>query len=940
MHPLIMKAENPTTAHAPSNKGLFYLFFFLSGLTALVYETAFVRQLQLIFGSTLSAVSVVVAVFFGGLAIGAFLIGPRADRHPPLRLYGLLEIGTGFWAVIAVALIPLIRKSYATLSASIGLSASAHTALQIIMSILVLLPVTVLMGATLPTLSRGLTSAIHNRFLRISSLYGINTIGATAGTLLCGFVLLEHLGYLKTILAAMVVNFAVGFAAMLTAHKKRNRVVAMATPDIETPVNTVRASDHWLRRLLIVIASLSGFAALGYEVLWFRILAFSVITDTYAFTLMLGVYLLGIGGGSLIASRRFHKMKLAGKQDSYWFELGILEITVALMVAIGFCVLIWMNTALPRPGLTDPSYWTKTLLNTTLQAVLLILPATLLLGYLFPLMVSLYAGSMQRLARQVGRISAANTAGAICGSLVAGFMLIPLIGIQDSLLVLTAISSILGLAALLFGPLKRRKKIVSTGIGAAVTLMILILFPVRPNFGFLQIASHKNAELLFYREGSDGTVMVTQDKGDRNIRRLLINQQQATSTYLPGQRKNHLMGHLPFWACPHAKNALVICFGSGGTFGALGLYDLDQVDCVEISAAVIDAASYFTAWNANVLQRDNVNIIIDDGRSYLLTTGEKYDIITLEPMHPGLKGVSSLYSIEFYEEAKSKLKADGILCQWIPLYSMSAQDARSLLATAVAVFPQSSFWIVGSEGILLCARDSLGIDWGWFRRHIEDVKIQDALRKVYLEDYWTVLSGYLLGPEGLRKYTRGAQVVTDDRPFIEYSIPRHKHIFPWDDILSLSTARESPITIIQGISIPEREALVTSWKKKKETWSIRDQGFAAIAQGDYAAACVHLENVYANDPNDRYAIFFLREIYWRYGVELSRRERWDDAVAFYQRAVSLAREDPRGYFYLGVSLYNAGRSQEALVALRRAIHLKPDFREALDLVQKITGILR
>jgi spermidine synthase len=928
--------EQPSSIPPRSKQSTwYYLFFFLSGLTALVYETAFVRQLQLIFGSTLSAVSVVVAVFFGGLAIGAALIGPRADQYSPLRLYGILEIGTGLWAIVAVVIIPVVRSFYASLTSTVQLPVSVHTLLQAIMSILILLPATILMGATLPALSRGLTRNAAKRFRSISTLYGINTIGATTGTILCGFFLLEHLGYLKTIVAAMAVNFLIGGAAILLSPKQHQEGITRRQPGTKASIGAARPREHRLRMVLISMAAISGFAALGYEVVWFRTLAFSVVTDTYAFAIMLGVYLLGIGGGSMIAARRFHRTRHENRDARKWFELGVLEIAATVMVALGFSILVWLNTSLPRPAVTNPAYWVSTLGNITLQAIVLILPATLIFGYVFPLMVSLYAGSIRQLARQVGRITAVNTAGAIAGSLAAGFILIPLVGIQWALLVLMGLSSMLAVMAFLFGPLRRRQRITGATIASAVILGILIFFPIRPHFGFRQIPSYEKAELLFYHEGADGTVMVTQDKGDRSIRRLLINQQQATSTYLPGQRKNQLMGHLPLWACSGAKNALVICFGSGGTFGALGLYELDRVDCVEISAAVLDAASYFTEWNGNVLERKNVNIIIDDGRSYLLTTRDTYDIITLEPMHPGLKGVSSLYSLEFYEEARKRLNTNGVLCQWIPLYSMSGQDARSLLATALTVFPQSSLWIVGSEGILLCARDSLTINWSWMMKHMSNPTIKQTLKKVYLDNFWTLLSGYLLGPQGLHQYTSNVALVLDDRPHIEYSIPRHQHIFPWNEILGLAAKRESPINIITGISQSTREALNSTWMVRKKTWAIRDQGFAAIAQGDHGTARVRFEHVYANDPQDRYAVFFLKEIYWRYGVELSRRQRWQEAVALYKRAVLLEPDDPRGHFYLGVALYNAGQTHEAVTAIGQALTLQPDLREAQEFLQEI-----
>jgi len=921
----------------------FYLFFFFSGVTALIYETAFARQLHLIFGSTLSAVSVVVAVFLGGIALGAALLGPCADRYSPLRLYGLLEIGVGVCALLAVILVPVIRILYAHLSPYLQLSGGFRTVVQGIMSAIILLPATMLMGATLPTLSRGLTVSLEQRFSRISGLYGINTIGAVLGTVLCGFISLEYLGCFKTVMAAMTANFLIGFFALMLAARHKQNTPQESTTEKRTPQQkkpnlpkaNIAKKDH-LRNLLLIMAAVSGLAALGYEVVWFRILSFSVVTDTYAFALMLGIYLLGIGGGSMIAALRLrHRKGNAFTSTISWLELGILEICIAILVIAGFAALIWLNTQLPKPHISDPNFWSKTLRNISLQALILIMPVTLILGYIFPLLVALYTASIRKMGSHVGRVSAVNTLGSIIGSLSSAFILIPLIGIQKSLLLLTGLSVVVGITALIFGPMKRHTRLATLGVCVTAFIFSIIFFPIRPHFGFLQIPTHKNASLLFYKESADQTVMVTEDYGYRKIRRLLINQQQATSTDVVGQRKNHLMGHLPLWACPEAQKALVICFGSGGTFGALGLYDLERVDCIEICSAVIKAASFFKKWNGDVLSRRHVRLIIDDGRSYLLTTGEQYDIITLEPMHPGLMGVSSLYSMEFYQEARKRLRPGGVLCQWVPLYSMTGQDVRSLIATAINVFPNSSLWIVGSEGILLCAKDSLFIDWNWLEAQILDEKIQESLRNVYLDDPWTVLSGFLLGPEGLTKFTTKAPIIRDDHPFIEYTIPRHQNHFPWDEMLPLAENRESPMKLMKGMSLIERDSFAKKWERKKSSWIERDRGYAAFSRGDFAAARRHLETAYSHNFEDRYTAYFLKEIYWRYGLEFSRRGLGAEAIEVYRRACRLDTDDPRSHFYLAVALYNEGRIEESVAEILTAMRLKPDFTEAKSLLARI-----
>ncbi|TET47569.1 tetratricopeptide repeat protein [candidate division TA06 bacterium] len=914
----------------------FYLFFFITGATGLIYETTFARQLQLVFGSTLSAVSVVVAVFFGGMALGAALLGKYADRFSPIRFYGILEIGSGLLALLAAFLVPQIRNLYAHLYPLLPASGYLRTGTQGVLTVILLLPPTLLIGATLPALSRGLTVSFGKRFTRIGALYGLNTLGAAFGTILCGFLLLEHLGYGMSILSAALVNISIGLIALILAPRfatafsaaKQGRSKRQRVPRSDNAASKRPNQQKGLSRLILLLAGLSGLAALGYEIVWFRILSFSVVVDAYAFALMLGVYLLGIGGGSLVAAWRFRR-----SQGSL-LELGLLEVALSIFAVVGFIGLILLKFHIPQPVTGDPNFWWKELVSTSLLAIILILPATLIMGYVFPMLVSLYTSRKDRLGAQVGKVVAVNTLGAIVGSIISGFIFIPLVGIQKSLILFAGLSGVVGIIALTFGPMQTISRTLSLVFSVPLIVLSFLLVPLRSDFGFLQIPGHKKAQLLYYRESADQTVMVTRDVGGRKIQRLILNQQQATSTSLPGQRKNQLLGHLPLWACPDARTALVICFGSGGTFGALGAYDLERVDCVEICPAVIEAAHLFSRWNGDVLSKPNVRVIVDDGRSYLLTTQESYDIITLEPMHPGLKGVSSLYSLEFYMEARNRLRPGGVLCQWIPLYGMNGEDARSLIATATEIFPQSSLWLVGAEGILVCARDSLFIGWDWLQKKFGDGEVQAVLRQVRLEDPWAILSGYLLGPEGLRDFVQGAPIVRDDRPFTEYSIPRHKHIFPWDEMLTLVEKRESPMAMMKGVSKEEIDSLESLWTERKNVWVDRDRGFAAFSQGDMPRARRYLEAAYQQNPSDRYTAHFLEEVYWKYGLRYGRQGLVDDAVEAYRMAAHVEPRDPESHFYLAVALANVGQRQEAVKEARITLELEPEHRGAKSLLDR------
>ncbi|MBD3170080.1 MAG: MFS transporter [candidate division Zixibacteria bacterium] len=904
----------------------FYLMFFITGATGLIYETTFARQLQLTFGSTIAAVSVVVAVFFGGMALGAYSLGRLADKHHPFKVYGFLEIMSGAAAVTAVIIVPYIRDIYALIYPVLPDSMAFKSAIRAILAIIVLLPLTVLIGATLPALSKGVTRQFNKRFSNIGGLYGLNTFGAALGCLLCGFILLEYLGYRVSVIGASAINLAIGIIALNLAPKLNT----------ESPVQARSGKEAGAKEklkprqvLILIIAGFSGLTALGYEIVWFRTLNLSVVVDSYAFALMLGIYLIGIAIGSLIASGSFRK------REGSLFELGITQFGILILAVGGFIALNHLDLFGMRPDPSRADYWWRNLLTIGLKATVLILPSTIIMGYAFPILVSLYTHSKKGMAGQVGRVLAFNTLGGIIGSIISGFILIPALGIQNSLLSFAVLSGILGMTAFYFSIKPNKARISFAGFSGLIVIATLVFFPVKQNLGYEQIPGHENSELLFYKEAADQTVMVTRDRAGSGVMRLIIDQQQATSTSLTGQRKNQILGHLPVWACPGAETALVICFGSGGTFGSLGLYDLTKVDCVEICPSVLEAAHLFSKWNGDVLTKPNVEVIIDDGRSYLLTTDRKYDIITLEPMHPGLRGVSSLYSVEFYEEGKKCLNPRGVLCQWIPLYSMTGGDARALMKSALEVFPQSSLWLIGNEGIMLCARDSIAIDWQRMNRMFNRGNIQDALERVRLDNLNSIISGYLLGPDSLRAYLEDTDGMNDNRPFCEYSIARHQHIHPWDEILKISEARELPGNIFANVGDNSLDSLYSLWEGSKESWIARDHGFAAYEQGDLPSARKYLERVLKEEPNDRYALQYLKQIYWRYGREFSRIGEAEKAIEVYRAALNLEPDDPDSHFYLAIAQSNSGDIDGALEHARSALQYDPGHNLARSLVASI-----
>jgi spermidine synthase len=734
------------------------LCFLLSGACGLLYQVVWTRKLVLLFGTTAYAVSTVLSVFFLGLGVGSWWGGRWADRTArPLAWYGALEILIGLWAVLFLVVLHYGEGLVVALLRATAAERSAGVLLRVLLAALLLFPPTALMGATLPLLARQVNRASTVLGLRIGALYTLNTLGAVAGCYLTGFYLIQHFGYLRTTLIGAALNVIVGLLALLLARVPG----AAQAHDAEPAPHEAPAVRDRPGASLALAFFVSGFCGLALEVLWTRLLAMVFLGTTYAYTTMLTAILAGIALGSAAASLL-----------SDWTRRPALLLSLALLAA-GAGTIYTLAGIATLPDSFHAADWDRSVAAAFRLSFLTLLPATFALGMTFPLVIKA-AAQAGRVGAHVGRLYAINTLGGVLGALGGGFLLLPLLGTHGSilLLALTLIFAGVGLA--------RSAASLSRPWLAATALLLLCAagaYTQAPqdvsralNRGYIP----KDHRVLHYREGIEGTVAVSEplDESGGSNRVLWINRVQATASIEKGVRMNRLQGVLPLLFDRDPKNVLFMCFGSGITCGTLALAGFDRIDAVEISPDVLAAAPLFAVDNLDVLHRKNVRFHLDDGRNFLLTSRDRYDFITFEPMPLALAGVSTFYTREYYALCRDRLQPDGMVSQWVPLHSLSPELVRALARTFTAVFPHACAFFINADLFLLGSNQPLLLDLAAAERRLQAPELHAVLAATSLCDPYEVLCAYLLDDAALRRFAGAGPVMGDDRPWAEFEAPK------------------------------------------------------------------------------------------------------------------------------------------------------------------------
>ena len=746
-------------------KPIVWLIFIFSGASGLIYQVIWMRQLTLVFGSTVFATSTVLTAFMGGLALGSYYFGKKIDesRESPLRIYALLEAGIGAFCLVWPLILTVLSALYVLIHRNVTSEFYTLSFIRFVLTFGVLLIPSTLMGGTLPVLTRFFVKRLEQLGTNIGILYALNTFGAVVGTVAAGFFLIEALGIRWTLGVGIAINFAVAAIALVLVRKAS----AIEAEETEQQTEPEDVPDQPERRLVLWGIGISGFCALAYEVLWTRIMVFFLGSTTYAFATMLAAFLFGIALGSMVFARWVDRMK----QPVAIF--GVVQLGIGLFALIlmpAFEELYGMSRAL-QSTFGSSRFWTF------FSCFLVMCLPTFLMGASFPIVTKIYTGSARQLGKSIGNVYAINTVGSILGAFCAGFILIPLLGIRPSIVLTVALNSVIG-GLLVWrgsGQTETGRQLLQ-GVSIAMPVLnaglalILLLTVNQPLF--LKSAIFKTQRpgdtLVDYNEEVDATVTTLKD--DEGVYRLYVDTNQAADASRWDSPSHRVIAHLPLLLHPRPKRALVVGFGMGLTSYSITQHGV-AVDAIELSSGVIAAAQqHFTHINGNVFDSQLFNYKLNDGRNHILMTKTKYDMISTGIIHPLVSaGSSNIYTADFYRLCRRILTEDGIMCQWVPLHRLPEEHYKMIVRTFIEVFPETTLWYKYTPDfvILIGTLEPLRIDYKNFIDRAQIASIREGLAADDL-DGMSLLDSFMMGPETARKYVGVGPVHTDNRPRLEF----------------------------------------------------------------------------------------------------------------------------------------------------------------------------
>lgn len=919
--------------------GIIALLFIVSGAAGLMYQVVWFKYLSLFLGNTTYAQTVVLATFMGGLAIGASLWGRRADTSKqPLRIYALLEIAIGVYCLLYPQLLNVFKNVFISVVHSFNLPSDSMEVLllKLVVSLCTLLFPTILMGGTLPVLVKFISDRIEDAGKNVATLYFLNSFGAVGGSLLAGFFFVPLAGLQATTYSAAVTNILIGLAALLLMRLRFEQTQEVSGAEEQVVIEFTPAEIT----IAVAVAGLSGLASMIYEVAWVRLLIPVLGSSTYSYTLMLVAFIAGITIGSWIVSLRIKKIKnLFGFLAVCQLGVGLtLALTLPLYGRIPYY--FWhIANSLTRSETTYPVYLTIQFL---VGFFIMVVP-TVFLGMTLPVVSRIAARSMSVLGKSVGNVFSINTLGTVIGSLAAGLILIPTIGVRHTIEIAMLLNIALGLTVLFFD---RNSVFTKKAITIGITGLLLALFfitsfdwnqSVLLSGVFRNISRNrappksyqefykgmKSTKVLYYKEGTTATVGVVEGQGAESSQTVLLINGKAdasSETDLPTQV---LLGQLPMMFHPQADTVLVIGLGSGVTVGSILTHPVKLVQTIEISPEVIDASRYFDHVNHRPLQDPRTQLYVDDALAFLKLSNVHYDVIVSEPSNPWIAGIGSLYTTEFFNECKQKLRRNGMMVQWFHSYEVDDETFKMVVRSFQSAFPHVTLWqSLVADVVLIGSNEALSLDYQQLQAKINMPAIKEDLRRILVKDIPTLLSLQMLSEQAVANYGDVGPLNTENLPLLEYWAPRA--FFVNKGVTGLNRYDER--TSFGGTTILLKQWLGEHKFSDEDIFNIgvfhsgKLRGNAIVA---YSMLSAHLKEY----PNDVRALKALLDV-------AERMSKMDQALDIRKRLVALTPDDPELLQSYAWSKFQAERGtissllsfnvDESIMMLEKAIKITAD----------------
>jgi spermidine synthase len=768
--------------------------FFLSGAAALILQVLWTRMLGHVFGATALAISTTLTVFMGGLALGSHLGGRYAPRlRRPLLAFAVLETSVGLYGLLVPTLLGFMPALLASVtSADSGFWAYAVARFGFVALILII-PTTA-MGATLPILAEGVVKRSEQIASDVGRLYAANTFGAVAGAFGAGFVLIPALGITTTVYLAAAIDLFVAVAVValgsiggeaLLLRLKRDRPDDVLHEIIEAPVIEVSSRE---RKLALLGFGVSGAAAMALEVLCSRLVGVVIGASTYSFTLILTTFLVGLAVGAAWMTRRIDRLR----DPVSWLAAVevIVGITAILTTAFADRLPLWLHAVARSAGVT----MTQIYFTNFLIAAAVMLPATIALGAVMPLVVRIIAPTgVDHAGPIVGKAYALNTLGSIVGSFLGGFVMLPVLGVERGIHVAAATSIVLGVALAMERPKTLKRVAVVAALGAAliafgprwdVRSWTAGLFRMYLATNVYRDGWSPHGQVVFHEDGV--ATSVTVERQDDGVGVSLKVNGKVDASDIGDMPTQILSGLLPVMLHPDPKDVLVIGYGSGVTPGAVLQAPVDKVTVAEIESAVYEASNtHFAHVNHRPFDDPRASLVVDDGRNFLLRNPERrFDVIISEPSNPWMTGAASLFTQDFFAIAKSRLAKDGVFLQWLQLYELGPDNIHALIRTFHASFEYVVMFTPdprSNDTFLVGARHPLKLDRKRLSAMLDDPALRKELERAEVRRPEDMIGLFLVGGEDIPRLVGPGPLNTDDNSLIEYAAPRDLLTFASSD---------------------------------------------------------------------------------------------------------------------------------------------------------------
>ncbi|MGK2857381.1 MAG: fused MFS/spermidine synthase [Thermoanaerobaculia bacterium] len=742
--------------------------FFVSGVSALVYQIVWLKYLGFVFGNSVYAAATLIAVYLSGLGIGGYLFAGAFRRRNSLLVYAVLEAVIGLLGSISPQFFQWLDRIYVAAYPAIGDSPTTLAIARAAMAAFFLLPPTILMGGTLPVLVRWFTRERLEGGRAVSALYAVNTFGATAGVAFAGFYLIPTIGLLLTLSTAVTLNFLLAVVSLIFAWMSRSRDESdTAEPELESDRSDSRALAI-SPRFVLFASFLMGLTAIADEVFWSRILVLHLGSSVYSYSLMLFGFLIGLAAGSAAVSLVIERADLAKLLARLEIALAVvLGVQIHLFVAFPD-ILEWFG------GVTGVATHPQRLLAFLGSVLIAILPPTALMGATFPVAVKLYSRLRHESeSHGVGTVYFWNTVGSIIGSLGAGFVFIRLLGSQNGLYAMAAVNLVVALLLIARNAGAKKEKL---ALAAGVAALAISFAVAKPDQVILSagVFVDENAPILVFREDVSATVTLRK-LGDESLS-LELNGVNVAGTARDLRGTQKLQGHLPLLMHPDPKKVLHIGFGSGGTAYSVSLHPVEEIRIAEISPEVLEVSDqYLRSENHGVLEDRRVVTEINDGRNFILATPDKFDVILSDSIHPRYAGNGSLYTLDYFRLCREKLNPGGIVSMWLPTYSMTNRNYVQIVRAFHDVFPNTTIWYVpnvpNAFTIVIGRMEAGPIPLDRIEANITPA-IRAELESVAIANVYEMASTLMLDERGVETLVRGVPPHIDDVPSVEYESGR------------------------------------------------------------------------------------------------------------------------------------------------------------------------